>query len=107
MSEEVKVMNAEESPAKERREVAVCISENRILDILGFIRRPPSGYIGIPDFPELPEGSRVRAVYHDFWSRCFVVLVEHQSFEIVPEGMRCPEWPGPLAMTMRAVKIAE
>lgn len=98
------------SPIKprERREVLVRIGTRHILDMVGLGLRPPTGYVYVPDFPQLPEGCTVRGPWSDPLSNSLAFAVEHPSFEVVPDGAPAPEWNGGLlGVQWKAVRVGD
>lgn len=60
-------------------------------DVLGLLRDMDNlpGFVRLPRF-EIPEGVKVCGVYPKYESRSFEFVLEHESFDPVPEGMLLP-----------------
>ena len=63
------------------------VSEETILYLLSDWRN--SDFIEGYSFEALPKGHKINQVYYDYERRCFMFVIEHESFEIVPLGF-CP-----------------
>lgn len=51
---------------------------------------------------DVPEGARVRSIHSDFQRMSFILVVEHESFDEVTQGMVIP-YADTLAMTLQTV----
>jgi hypothetical protein len=84
-------MNGNHEP-RERRQRILRLDTNTIL---AFLReRAPGSDDGLSlTYVELPEGTRVVAVYYNHIRACFEFVLEHDSFDAVPEGESAPRHP--------------
>ncbi len=66
------------------------IGQENVFDLITRMGRELPEYVSVPRF-DLPAGARiVGSPYHDFFSRSFVFVVSHPSFDPVPEGHVIP-----------------
>jgi hypothetical protein len=85
-------MNGNNNEPRERRQRILRLDTNTILTFLR--QRAPSADDGLSlTYVELPEGTRVVAVYYNHIRACFEFAIEHDSFEVVPEGEAAPPHP--------------
>ena len=54
--------------------------------VLALVARPRSEYLSVLNFPELPQGCTLLGVEFEFARHAFVFMVEHDSFDPVPDG---------------------
>jgi hypothetical protein len=76
----------------ERRQRILRLDTNTILAFLR--QRAPSADDGLSlTYVEVPEDVHIAAVYYNHIRACFEFVLEHQSFEVVPEGEAAPAHP--------------
>ena len=116
MSEEVKIMNEEDTfgevtkvygkdaqgntlaevklntftRPKERREKIFAFPEYMIMDALIAIYGSGMGPRYEIIMPDLPKGATVERIHHEPMNKQFLVAVSHPSFDVVPEGYPTP-----------------
>lgn len=74
----------------ERRVKVFCVGQTEVLE---WFRCASEGWpesVALPLVKGLPKGVRVLAVQSNFMNRQFEFLVEHESFELVAEGVPAP-----------------
>lgn len=66
------------------------IGERNVFDLITGMAAGMPEFVNVPRF-DLPTGAKiVGSPYHDFYSRSFVFVVQHPSFDPVPEGYVIP-----------------
>lgn len=75
----------------ERRVRTVHIPQNQVLDWFDNAVKDWPEWISIPVYEGLPSDCQVHSVHFDFMTRCFVFLVQHDSFDPVPDGYCVPQ----------------
>lgn len=77
---------------KDRRVAYIRVTNDCMLELMRGMSGANSIYL--TDLPSLPDGVRVVSVHEDFVCRGFRFVLQHESFDIVPEGQEMPEFPG-------------
>jgi hypothetical protein len=98
--EDFKVMDATEGEdvfgpmpsqfARERRVKILPVGEQQVLTLAYMLAGDTPQFVAIPRMPNLPEGTKIEGVYHDFDRRSFLFLLSHPSFEPVMDGEPSP-----------------
>lgn len=80
-----------------RRVMYITLTAETILNLLGdWVRHD---CFKLPSLEGIPEGCRFISVHWDWLSRTFCVMLEHESFEEVPEGALIPVMPSSAEFT--------
>lgn len=72
----------------ERRLKAINLDKEMLISVFSDWRK--FDCINLPILPSLPEGYRVAEIDFSYSRNCFVVLIEHSSFDVVLPGHPCP-----------------
>lgn len=72
-----------------RRLAAVSVPEHLVLELILTQGSNLPQYVNIPML-QVPEGSKLHSVRHEYMSRSFLFLVEHESFSEVKPGDQIP-----------------
>lgn len=78
----------------ERREKIFVVDSMAVLRMGVFQSEDTPECFVIQRRPVLPDGAKIMGVYYDPASRGFEFVVWHESFDVVPDGMRCPRVSG-------------
>jgi len=62
------------------------LHERHAIELLNASLSPDNVYLRLPIMPQLPAGSRVMSIHHDFERRALAVTVLHPSFAPTPRG---------------------
>lgn len=89
----------------ERRVRTVRIPQNRVLDWFENAVKGWPERVSLPVYSGIPADAQVHSVHFDFMSRCFVFLVQHDSFDPVPDGEYVPPHTDPLTLEYRTFAI--
>jgi hypothetical protein len=90
-----------------RRVRLVAVPADHVLDWFASAAAGYPRYVTLPLFRGLPDGARVQRVRENFYTKQFEFVVEHASFDPVPEGVAPPLFPGPLGATCVAVELPD
>lgn len=93
---------ADPPPIKYRRLAVVYVSYRDVVQIAGTGPAETSQFVHFPVL-DLPEGARVDQVYLDHLRGAFGFVLEHESFEEVPEGVSPPT----LHQKFKVVEVAK
>ena len=94
-------MGQQHVPTSDRRMKRLLVGEHQLLALLvGLGDRMPLA-VRVARWPDLPTGCRLVGVHHDIYSRTFFFVLEHPSFEVVPDGELIP----PLDCEVTAVEL--
>jgi hypothetical protein len=75
-------------------------------DLIALLNWRQFEYVTLPLVTNIPEGARITGVHHEFSEDAFLVRVEHEEFEPVPEGQRIPRASEPLTLQMQCFEVA-
>lgn len=64
------------------------IDERALVDMLGCWRG--AHFLQLPTGPQIPEGCKIVSAHHSWECRALMVMLEHESFEEVPDGTEPP-----------------
>lgn len=74
----------------ERRLKTVRIPQSQVLEWFQCAVHGWPKSVALPIYTGLPDGCEVWSVHHDYMTRCFVFTVQHDSFDLVPDGEYIP-----------------
>lgn len=83
-----------------RRVKVLYISHRRTLTLFTQHQKGVS-YVNVPQPLGLPEGYKVRSVFPDYTRDAFGFIIEHPSFDEVPDGVCAPE----IEVTFESVQL--
>jgi len=66
----------------------------------------PPNFLDLPYIP-FPENSKVVDVRHNWEARCFDILVQHESFDVVPDCEEVPRDWGGVAIARYELNVKE
>lgn len=89
-----------------RRLKYIAITPDIIVDILYNHSKYLDGRVIIPIIEGLPENCQVIGVDYDFLIQAFRLVLQHESFEEVPDGEIIPKL-GSIGLEFRSVKIEQ
>ena len=79
-------MSETQQPDNEERRLAIFwVTAEQFLMILGLLISKKADAVR-PTAVNLPPDAKVRSVHYDFAHHSFAIVLQHQSFDIVPEG---------------------
>lgn len=85
------IVSQDHVPRSDRRMKRLPVGEQQLLALLvGLGDRMPLA-VRVAKWNDLPTGCRVVGVHHDIYCRTFFFVLEHPSFEVVPDGMMIPQ----------------
>ena len=93
-----------EAPKEKGRRVRVYSVNTRA--ILNVFFQPISEFVEHPSIDPLPEGFKVLGAQLNWMTNCLDVMVEHHSFDLVPDGELPPNAVG-MKTTMKVYKVQE
>lgn len=107
MTEERKLLERAESIAEEkgRRVLIYSVNAREILRAF-FSNDPKTGFVYFPQIDPLPTGFKVLGTQLNWMTNCLDVMVEHHSFDLVPDRELPPNAVG-MKTTMKVYKVQE
>jgi len=89
----------------ERRQKILIFDANELVDLFNFWVTPPH-FFKVPLLDELPEGTKVVSVHADWCRRTIELMIEHPSFDVVPDCCLPPVMPN-MGTKFKIVKCVE
>lgn len=103
------IMEMTKQPPRQHRYAVYRIGVDRVLDAIRILMTPKDATLAYTvrwTKCPWPEGARCVNIREDFYSRSFLLTMEHESFDEVPEGMSFPILNDPGYPECEIVKLA-
>jgi hypothetical protein len=91
----------------ERRVRVLYLDWNQIPKLFGHFPRGEDHYIDLPLLDGVPKGAAIKQIWFDHSRKALGILVQHQSFEVVPANAEPPAASASLAQVSIRVNIPE